>query len=878
MIRRLVRSVLLGVLLTCLAPGAAQTQEGKSVAVLQTQSLWRCAFAWGPEMARWESGEATPYREAKPGTEPAKRGMEKVQQDVVVQGPPAHWLKPEFDDAGWVAGPGPFQHLARRHDLALICTRGRFEVTDPSKVSGLTLNLVYRGGVAVFVNGQEVGRGHLPKGDLRASTLAEDYAKEAYVDPDGKLLGTKSPQKDRLDSRNRQLRLEIEGALLKPGTNVLAIEVHRAATSELFWKSPMPEVKNGPAGDWAKVGLDEVSLTAAPGSPIEPSKLGRLVVRPGNPLVEVFDTEPSDAAVGKLAPVVIPAARNGAFDGVVLVQAPQAIKGLKLAMSDLSQGTSKIPATAVQLRYGKPGHPATPHAAARQPAKAQFLGVLAETLPEEVSVPPQTGTATLPVWLTVRVPREAAPGTYEGSLTVSLGGDTLQVPVRVVVADFILPDPNNFVSFVGLVESPESVALQYNVPLWSDAHFKLLDKAFTFLNQVGNDNVFIPLIAQTNYGNEESMVRWIRQDNGSYQHDFTIVERYLDLVVKHHKAKPTVCFYVWTPAHGGGSFGATPDKPGNAHPMQFTLLDPKTGKVSTEKGPDWGTAESKPFWKPVFEGLNTRLADRKLDGCLALGVVEDFTPSKQCVDDLEAVAPKAPWVVHSHGHTVQFAGRPVAEIAFVWGHPRIVPSSDPQKKYGWKNPVPRTVYPRYGATVLGALDERCPLGLFHVQTEGMQAAGLDGVNRLALDFWAVVKDQRGMKRSVISRYAQRDRPGPPMLSGGEPLLAAEPTGPVATVRYEALRLGTQEAEARIYIEKALLDNAKRAKVGDALAKRCLEVLDDRVAAILRASVDNGVSCMASSVSWLSYAGTVPERSAKLYQVAAEVQQALGDHK
>ncbi len=49
----------------------------------------------------------------------------------------------------------------------------RVKVTDPAEVEGLTLELAYRGGVAVFVNGREVGRAHLPEGALDPETLAE---------------------------------------------------------------------------------------------------------------------------------------------------------------------------------------------------------------------------------------------------------------------------------------------------------------------------------------------------------------------------------------------------------------------------------------------------------------------------------------------------------------------------------------------------------------------------------------------------------------------------------------------------------------------------------------------------------------------------------
>ena len=44
----------------------------------------------------------------------------------------------------------------------------------------------------VYLNGQEVSRGHLPDGDITPETFAKEYPREAYVDEDvaAKLLRT----------------------------------------------------------------------------------------------------------------------------------------------------------------------------------------------------------------------------------------------------------------------------------------------------------------------------------------------------------------------------------------------------------------------------------------------------------------------------------------------------------------------------------------------------------------------------------------------------------------------------------------------------------------------------------------------------------------
>ena len=69
--------------------------------------------------------------------------------------------------------------------------------------------------------------------------------------------------------------------------------------------------------------------------------------------------------------------------------------------------------------------------------------------------------------VTVSVPPTATPGDYTGSLTtVRVGGKHLaSIPVALTVAPWRVLDTTDYVTFVELVQSPESVALWYDVPL-----------------------------------------------------------------------------------------------------------------------------------------------------------------------------------------------------------------------------------------------------------------------------------------------------------------------------------------------------------------------------------------------------------------------------
>ncbi|MBM4041806.1 MAG: hypothetical protein FJ290_25185 [Planctomycetes bacterium] len=110
-------------------------------------------------------------------------------------------------------------------------------------------------------------------------------------------------------------------------------------------------------------------------------------------------------------------------------------------------------------------------------------------------------------------------------------------------------------------------------------------------------------------------------------------------------------------------------------------------------------------------------------------------------------------------------------------------------------------------------------------------ANYSGLGRAGFDFWPVLgKDsiRGGVKHSatVAARY-------PPCWDqlnidrATENLVAPGPAGPVPTERFENVREGMLEAEARVFIERALLDPAQRAKLGDELAGRLQKTLDER---------------------------------------------------
>ena len=112
-------------------------------------------------------------------------------------------------------------------------------MTDPAQVKDLKLSLTYYGGAIVYVNGQELVRGHVAKEGKPA--MADGYPPEAFVAENGKMLPAANWQMDKypkaLAARARTLAdVAIPARFLRKGVNVLAIEIVRSPYNKILDK------------------------------------------------------------------------------------------------------------------------------------------------------------------------------------------------------------------------------------------------------------------------------------------------------------------------------------------------------------------------------------------------------------------------------------------------------------------------------------------------------------------------------------------------------------------------------------------------------------------------------------------------------------------
>lgn len=832
---------------TPLAPGT----------VLDTKSFWRFRIVREAAEVVLDSGEVTHSND--------KGKVIRLPGDTT-----SDWARPEFEDGGWARLRGPMLYGSNDEDWKLILMRGKFEVTDPARAGDLSLELVFRGGAVVYLNGEEEARASMPKGKLELYAPAEAYPQEAYFDAGGKILfpkdakGGSADVKARLAKRTRRLEgCKIPAAKLRKGVNVLAVAISRAPTLARCYQHFHHDTY------WAKIGLASIRLSSSPGAAVVANigpKAGAGFTVWNQSVVQKAGVSDYPDPFAPLSPVTISAVPNGVFSGQVVVGDEKPIKGLKVAVSELS-GPGTIPALAVQVRY-----------AVLDGEEGRFDS-LEEIPPEEVAVNASGGRSVQPLWITVAPPGDAREGEYSGTVTLTAAGvKPVVVPLKVRVAGWKLPPPSEFSGCMDIIQSPESVAMAYDVPLWSEDHFKLLDKSFALLGALGNKTLFISCIRRTHFGNEHAMVRWVRGEDDELRPDVSVAARYLDTAMKHMGKIPGVILLCWEPpfsqghAHGAGSAGRTYDKT-----ILYSQYDPATKEYSACQGPSWSTPEAKEFWNKLTDGIQPVLEKRGLKGSMLFGLIGDARPTKQAMDDICNGVPGAKWAVHSHYYVDRWQGYEMGMRIALWGL-KYSPE-DPEKGYsfGWSNPDWVSYYPREMSLNSTLTEHRSKLEAYIGARRGSdfiaKGVGPRGLGRLGADFWQVLKDGSGRPRSTLAGRYPESAWGQLNLNFGVPrILGMGKRGPVPTVRSEAFREAQQEVEARVYVEKALLDDNGPKRLGEDLIKRCREALDDRIRIVNRASWYRGAR---EAEAWYIGSGW-QNRTDLLFALAAEVKAKYGD--
>jgi hypothetical protein len=840
------------------------------------EGSWRMMMSWKTPTVVTEDGTRKPLRgqvsrnNPKPGPLPVHKGW----------APPENWTAVDYDDTYWprargsvfmpqVSRGGTIWDKGNAADWQLVCLRGRFVVKDPKRVNLPRIQLRYAGGAVLYVNGKELQRGHLPKGEITFDTLADPYPIEQYVRPDGKLYVPKDHKNrdyyERLQKRVRAIppkkwldAVAIPKDMLRKGVNTIAIEVHAAPVHEaMVERKPAHPLKFGyqawpHAGvAWARmiVGTPQgLVQNVAPEEGLHVSN-----EHPWETLYAYDYSHPQPA----IRPISLLGPRNASFSGKLLVSSREDIIELKVTATELTRADGKAKLPAPRIRFAEPANRRTSHR-----SWPRFDRLVSKPADEIRAIPMKIHgrklqpipTAAVPVWVTVDVPKDAAPGDYTATVTIrDAYADPVDVPVQMTVVDWTLPDTKDYRLNNCIHQSPDSVALFYKVDRWSEKHFERVAESFRIADKLGSRLVPLSLVINApNYNNFESMVRWIQQPDGSYKYDFTVVEKYLDCF-EEAVGKPRI-----VSVYNGGFEG----RKNEAEPPFVNTLDPKTGTLGKLQAPKYGTKEYTEFWRPVLHELRERLKKRGWYDVAMIGHISYcWAPTKQTAAAIQSIWPKGKWMSSCHGYRSRFGALPVHVNEWIWGcgthyNPNAQGSRGFPRHWRKRRENGERYYDHF---INRGFDENNPISEHYGQMERQFFANLHGNGRLGADFWPVYDERVKRVRHLTDTYA-----GLGIETSQIAMIAPGPDGPVWTERAEVWRTAVQNMETLAWV-RDMLDTKK---VPAGLAQRAEALLLDR------ARNAHHYALGGSNRNRARISGGARERDAELYRIAAEIATAV----
>lgn len=159
---------------------------------------------------------------------------------------------------------------------------------------------------------------------------------------------------------------------------------------------------------------------------------------------------------------------------------------------------------------------------------------------------------TRAVWCEIRVPADTAPGLYSLRLALYQGGllaseeKVAEAEVTVEVLDYLMPTVAQQKFHLDLWQHNSNIARKHETPLWSDAHFAVLEQYVRSLGELGQKAATlvvseVPWLGQTCFDEqrikanlfEYSIIPVVKKKDGTFVYDYTKMQRYIDLCNKY---------------------------------------------------------------------------------------------------------------------------------------------------------------------------------------------------------------------------------------------------------------------------------------------------------------------------------------------------------
>jgi len=236
--------------------------------------------------------------------------------------------------------------------------------------------------------------------------------------------------------------------------------------------------------------------------------------------------------------VLIRAARNEAEAAQVVIRPARALRGLRAMAEDLRTSQGAVIAASnidiLRVRYVDIAQPTD---------RTGVAGPWPDPLPPATGAMDLEADTNQPLWIRVRVPRDAQAGVYTGALRLDADGYAQKVPLRVEVYDFVLPDRMTCTTAFGF--SPENVWKYQRLEKPEDRRAVLEKYWQSFSSHHISPYDPAPL--------DRIRVTWPDRKTFVPVIDFTAWDAAMTRAIEHYRFNT---FMVHIPGMGGGSFHA----------------------------------------------------------------------------------------------------------------------------------------------------------------------------------------------------------------------------------------------------------------------------------------------------------------------------------
>jgi hypothetical protein len=223
---------------------------------------------------------------------------------------------------------------------------------------------------------------------------------------------------------------------------------------------------------------------------------------------------------------------------------------------------------------------------------------------ERFDVPGQTVRS---IWLSIDVPAGTEAGLYQGSIDVSTEKVNTSLKIKIKIQNQLLPKPHDWRYLLDLWQNPWIIAWYNHVKPWSEEHKELLKKHLKLYADAGGKYITTYAVhspwSDNSYSIEESMIEWVKHQNGSWKFDYSIFDQYVQLAIETGIDKAIT---IYTPVPWGNRFRYIDEKSGN---YVYGIWPP-------------GSAEFKKVWDVFLSDLREHLQKKGWLGKTYLGINE----------------------------------------------------------------------------------------------------------------------------------------------------------------------------------------------------------------------------------------------------------------